>query len=162
MGFEKSVVFLCGQEEYAVPVEQVVSIEKVGRITPIPHLPSYLMGFTRIRGELVPVIDFQKILYNRDTYGEQAKIIVLNTDIVNYGLVVSEAREIIDIEPSLLQQMGLVNYPKTQYFTAVANLEERMITCVEPKILVNSLEGIREIIAYLHKMLENEEQEANS
>ena len=157
MGFEKSVVFGCGQEEYAVPVEQVVSIEKVEHITPIPHLPNYLLGFTRMRGELVPVIDFERILYNRPSTGDLVRIIVLNTDIVNYGLVVSDAREIINFEDSDLRQMGLVNYAKTQYFTAVANLENRMITCVDPKILVNSLEGIREIIEYLHKMLENEE-----
>lgn len=162
MGFEKSVVFACGTEEYAVPVEQVVSIEKIDLITPIPHLPSYLKGFTRIRGELIPIIDFQNVLYNRESSGDLNRIIVLNTDIVNYGLVVSEAREIIDIEPALLKQVGLVNYKKTEYFTAVANLENRMITCVDPKILVNSLEGIREIIEYLHEMLANEKESATT
>ena len=157
MGFEKSVVFSCGQEEYAVPVGQVVSIEKLERVTPIPHLPSYLLGFTRARGELIPVIDFERILYNRSSSGDQMRIIILNTDIVNYGLVVSEAREIMDFEPSILKQVGLVNYAKTSYFTAVANLEDRMITCVDPKVLVNSLEGIREIIEYLHKMITDEQ-----
>lgn len=157
MGFEKAVVFGCGTEEYALPVEQVVSIEKLDRVTPIPHLPNYLLGFSRIRGELVPIIDFQRILYNRPSSGEQVRIIVLSTDVVNYGLVVTEAKEILDFEPGELKQMGLVNYEKTRYFTAVANLEDRMISCVDPHILVNSLEGIREIINYLHKMLENEE-----
>lgn len=156
MGFEKSVVFACGTEEYAVPVEQVVSIEKVERINPIPHLPNYCSGFTRIRGELTPVIDFQHILYNRPTSGELSRIVVLNTDVVNYGLIVSDAREIIDIAPELLKQVGLVNYSNTKYFTAVANLEDRMITCVDPKTLVQSLDGIREIINYLHKMTEDE------
>ena len=83
MGFEKAVVFLCGTEEYAVPVEQVVSIEKLERVTPIPHLPNYLLGFTRIRGELTPVIDFGQVLYNRPTHTDTSKVIVLSTDIVN-------------------------------------------------------------------------------
>ncbi|MEG0450669.1 MAG: chemotaxis protein CheW [Lysinibacillus sp.] len=152
----KAVVFACGEEEYAVPVEQTVSIEKLEHVTPIPHLPNYLLGFTRIRGELVPVLDFERILYNRSAATELSRIIVLNTDVVNYGLLVSEAKEILDFDESILKQMGLVNYSKTRYFTAVANLEDRMITYVDPKILVNSLDGIREIIAYLHKMLENE------
>lgn len=157
MGFEKSVVFACGQEEYAVPVEQVVSIEKLEHVTPIPHLPHYLLGFTRARGELIPVIDFQRILYNRSSSGEQVRIIILNTDVVNYGLVVTDAREILDFGQDILKQVGLVNYAKTAYFTAVANLENRMITCVDPKVLVNSLEGIREIIEYLHKMIAEEQ-----
>lgn len=156
--FEKSVVFGCGTEEYAVPVEQVVSIEKLEHVTPIPHLPEYLIGFTRIREEIVPVLDFERILYNKPSTSKLARVIVLNTDVVNYGLLVSDAREILDFSPDQLKQMGLVNYSKTKYFAAVANLENRMITCVDPKVLVNSLEGIREIIAYLHKMLNDEEQ----
>ena len=158
----KAVVFACGTEEYAVPVEQAISIEKLEHVTPIPHLPNYLLGFTRIRGELVPVLDFERILYNRSSNAATARIIVLNTDVVNYGLLVTEAREILDFDTSVLQQMGLVNYSKTRYFTAVANLENRMITYVDPKILVNSLEGIREIINYLHKMLENEQENVDA
>ena len=157
MGFEKAVVFLCGTEEYAVPVEQVVSIEKLERVTPIPHLPNYLLGFSRIRGELAPVIDFQSILYNRPTDTKNSKVIVLKTEMINYGLLVVDAKEIIDFEDGVLKQLGLVNYDKTKYFTAVANLENRMISCVDPSILVHSLEGMREIIDYLHKMLEDEQ-----
>ena len=160
MGFEKAVVFLCGNEEYAVPVDQVVSIEKLEHVTPIPHLPNYLLGFTRIRGELTPVIDFGRILYNQPTTGSTQKAIVLSTDVVNYGLLVSDAREIIDFDEGVLKQMGLVNYEKTKYFTAVANLEDRMISCVDPNILVNSLDGIREIINYLHELVANEQEEA--
>ncbi|KGR74678.1 chemotaxis protein CheW [Ureibacillus sinduriensis] len=161
MSFEKVVIFNCGKEEYAVPVEQVVSIEKLGHITPIPHLPGYLLGFARVRGELIPVIDFNRILYNQSSEGDLSRIIVLNTDIVNYGLVVNEAKEIINLTENEIKQVGLVNYSKTRYFTAVANLEERMIACVDPKILVDSLEGIREIIEYLHKLLEDESNQPN-
>ncbi|KOS68142.1 chemotaxis protein CheW [Lysinibacillus contaminans] len=152
----KAVVFACGTEEYAVPVEQAISIEKLDRVTPIPHLPNYLLGFTRNRGELIPVLDFERILYNRSTNGDASRIIILNTDVVNYGLLVTEAKEILDFDESVLKQVGLVNYSKTRYFTAVANLENRMITFVDPKVLVNSLDGIRQIINYLHKMIENE------
>ena len=157
MGFEKSVVFACGNEEYAVPVDQVVSIEKLERVTPIPHLPNYLLGFTRIRGELIPVIDFRRILYNQPSYGEHVSNYCVKYRYCELWIVVTDAKEILDFDASGLKQVGLVNYAKTTYFTAVANLEDRMITCVDPKILVNSLEGIREIIEYLHKMLEDEE-----
>ncbi|WP_079527532.1 chemotaxis protein CheW [Solibacillus isronensis] len=158
MSIEKAVVFLCGTEQYAVPVEQVVSIEKLERVTPIPHLPNYLLGFSRIRGELTPIIDFQTILYNRPTNTQTAKIIVLKTELINYGLVVADAKEIIDFEEGVLKQLGLVNYEKTKYFTAVANLEDRMISCIDPNILVHSLDDIREIIEYLHEINQQENQ----
>lgn len=120
-----------------------------------------MIGFTRIREELIPVLDFNIILYNKPTSDPMSRIIVLNTDIVNFGLVVSEAKEILDIREDDIQQVGLVNYSQTKYFTAVANLDNRMITIVSPKVLVNSLEGIREIIDYLHQLLA-EEKESNA
>lgn len=152
----KSIVFRCENEEYAISIEHVVSIEKIETINPIPHLPNYLLGFTRIRGELIPVLDLNLILYNKPTQGQLARIIVLNTDVVNYGLAVSEAKEILDFRDEEIKQVGLVNYVQTRYFTAVANLEHRMITIVDPKILVNSLEGIREIINYMEQLLKEE------
>nr|WP_106779754.1 chemotaxis protein CheW [Lysinibacillus timonensis] len=160
MAFDKVVIFRSRTEEYAVPVEEVVSIEKLERITPVPHLPNYLLGFTQVRGELVPVIDFGTILYNTPSSGDLTRMIVLHTDVVNYGLVVDEAKEIINLTESDLTQMGLVNYSKTKYFSSIANLENRMITCVDPKILVNSLEGVKEIMEYLHSM--QQEDEINS
>lgn len=36
----KSVIFRCENEEYGIAIDQVVSIEKIGKITPIPHLPN--------------------------------------------------------------------------------------------------------------------------
>ena len=61
----KAVVVQCGNEEYAIPVESVVSIERLEQVNPIPHLPDYMLGLMRIRGELVPIMDFEQILYGR-------------------------------------------------------------------------------------------------
>lgn len=155
----KSIVFRCGKEEYAISIDQVVSIERIENIAPIPHLPGYLIGFAKVRGELIPVLDFNIILYNQPTPESSGRMIVLNMDIVRFGLAVSEAKEIMDISEEDIQQVGLVNYTHTKYFTAVANLEDRIMTIVNPKVLVNSLEEIREIIDYLHQLVREEKNE---
>ncbi|MGG0656417.1 chemotaxis protein CheW [Rummeliibacillus pycnus] len=155
----KVVIFRCGEEEYAIPVERVVSIEKVERINRIPHLPDYVLGLTRIRSELIPILDFEQILYHHPANSSEAKMIVVQVDDFIFGLVVLEAKEILDIEEDQLKQVGLVNYAKTQYFSAVANLENRMITLVSPDVLVDTLDGIKEIKAYLKSLTEEELQE---
>ena len=40
----KAVIVQCGQEDYALPVESVITIEKLERVNPIPHLPDYMLG----------------------------------------------------------------------------------------------------------------------
>ncbi|WP_102691488.1 chemotaxis protein CheW [Rummeliibacillus pycnus] len=155
----KVVVFRCGQEEYAIPVENIVSIEKAERVNRIPHLPDYVLGLTRMRNELLPILDFEQILYHQTGNSSEAKIIVVQADDFIFGLLVLEAKEILDIQDEQLKQVGLVNYAKTQYFSSVANLEDRMITLVSPEVLVNTLDGIKEIKAYMKSLTEEEMQE---
>lgn len=76
----------------------------------------------------------------------------MHTENMTVGLLVKEAKEILDIEQENLKQIGLVNYTKTRYFTAVANLENRMITIVDASILVSSLEGFNDIQTYVEEV----------
>lgn len=146
----KVVVFQVGHEDYAIAIDFVISIEKVEGITPIPHLPNYVKGIVKVRGELVPVIDFEQILYNRPIQStESTRLIVLHTEDLSICVMVNDAKEIIDVAPENIKQLGLVGYKKTEYLTGVANLEQRLITIINPSILVQSLEGIKEIQEYM-------------
>lgn len=146
----KVVVFQVGHEDYAIAIDFVISIEKVEGITPIPHLPNYVKGIVKVRGELVPVIDFEQILYNRPIQPTEAtRLIVLYTEDLSVCVMVNDAKEIIDVAPENIKQLGLVGYKKTEYLTGVANLEQRLITIINPSILVHSLEGIKEIQEYM-------------
>ncbi|MBS4191151.1 chemotaxis protein CheW [Bacillus sp. FJAT-49705] len=146
----KVVVFQVGNEEYAIPIRFVVSIEKMEGVTPIPHLPAYVNGIFNVRGELIPVIDFERVLYNQSIQvKESTKIIVLQTDELLIGVVVSDTKEIINIPEGVIKQLGLIAYKKTTYFTGIANLNSRIITLIDPTQMVQSLEGIREIQEYM-------------
>ncbi|MGD6804028.1 chemotaxis protein CheW [Rossellomorea vietnamensis] len=146
---KKAIIFHAGKEEYAIPVGHVISIEKPENITPIPQLPQYVLGITKVRGELVPVIDFANILYGRTESTSDKKLIVLKSEILSLGIIVNEAKEILDIPEGALTQMGLMAYSRTKYFSGVINLEDRLITMIDPDILVESLDGIKEIQEYM-------------
>jgi purine-binding chemotaxis protein CheW len=146
----KAVIIQCGQEEYALPVDKVVSIEKLERVNPIPHLPEYMLGLMKIRGELVPILDFQQILYGNSAKNEpNVRVVVVQTETLFIGLLVLDAKEILDIPESKLTSSGLLAYSKTPYFTTVANLEDRLITVVDAEKLSRTLTGIDEIGEYV-------------
>ena len=146
----KAVVFRAGNEEYATPILFVISFEKMECITPIPHLHSYVRGIVKVRGELIPVVDFEEILYSRALSDSgSARMIVLQTEELSFAVLVTEAKEILDFPADCLKQPGLIAYQKTNYFTGVANIDHRLITIIDPAKLVESLEGIREIKEYM-------------
>lgn len=153
----KAIVVRCGNEEYAIPVEHTVSIEELEKVNPIPHLPEYLLGLMKIRGELVPILDFQQILYGSSVKDDaNAKVVVVQTEGVYFGLLVLEAKEILDIESDTLTSKALMAYSKTPYFSSVANLENRVITIIDPTILSNTLAGMDDITDFVEqKVSEN-------
>ncbi|MDS9471136.1 chemotaxis protein CheW [Sporosarcina pasteurii] len=146
----KAVIVQCGNEEYAIPVDSIVSIERLEQVNPIPHLPDFVLGLMNIRGELVPIFDFEKILYDRSAkIQDETRVVVVQTGVLTIGLLVLDAKEIIDIPNNSLTDSALKVYSKTPYFTAVANLKARMITVVDPNVLAQTLSGMNEIGAYV-------------
>ncbi|GKV64542.1 MULTISPECIES: chemotaxis protein CheW [Sporosarcina] len=154
----QTVIVRTGNEEYALPVESVVSIEKLEYITPIPHLPEYLLGLMKARGELVPILDFSQILYHKPTpRDEESHVVVLTTNQLEVGLLVLDAKEILELPEEKLTSTALKAYSKTPYFTTVANLEDRVITVIDPDILATSLSGMDEISAYMKEQRQSAE-----
>ncbi|OIU71134.1 chemotaxis protein CheW [Rossellomorea aquimaris] len=147
----KVVVFHAGREEYALPIEQVVSIEKLGGINPVPHLPAYVLGLVKVRNELMPVLDLSSILYNQRFHEEGLFLLVIHTETLQAGLVVKEAKEILEVPEGAVTDAGLLAYSRTRYFDGVINLEDRMITKIDPEVLIGSLEGMKEIRDYVYE-----------
>ncbi len=73
------------------------------------------------------------------------------------GIVVKEAKEILEVPEDSVTDIGLLAYSKTKYFSGVINLENSILTKIDPDVLVESLEGIKEIKNYVNeqKTLQN-------
>ncbi|WP_240794166.1 chemotaxis protein CheW [Bacillus sp. BHET2] len=148
----KVVVFHAGKEEYALPIENVVSIEKVEKVRSIPHFPQFVLGLVKVRGELIPVLDLGNILYNTSAMAEAGMfLLVIQTKTMQIGMVVKEAKEIIEVSAESITNVGLFAYSKTNYFSGIINLEDALITQIDPDVLVESLEGIKEIKDYVNE-----------
>lgn len=147
---QKVVVFTTGDEEFGIPVLNVISIERAQQVNAIPHMPTYMLGVLTIREELIPIVDAGFILFNKPTLqNDQTKIIVAKTDRLSVGLLVDDAVEIKDIPPNQLKQLSLT-YQLSSYITGVATFEERMITVLDPSKLIEALDGFDIIEEHIH------------
>jgi purine-binding chemotaxis protein CheW len=146
----KVVVFRTGNEEYGIPLEFVVSIEKMGTSTPIPQMSDYIKGIIKVREELIPIIDLEYIFYQRCLKtDENARLIVIQSEKLLLGLLVNEAKEIIEIPDDKIKQVGLISFANTAYISGVASLDNQLITIINPETLVGSLDGIADLQDYM-------------
>jgi purine-binding chemotaxis protein CheW len=143
MDISKVVVFRVGNEEYGLPIEHVISIEKLENINGIPNMPLYMVGVVKVRGELIPVLDMDRIFYQQDmSVDEDTKLIVVQSEELSTALMVKEAKEILNIQEDQLKSISIGAFQVTKYFTAVASIDERLITIIHPNLLISCLEGI--------------------
>jgi purine-binding chemotaxis protein CheW len=59
---EKHVVFSVAGAKYAVPMKQVLEVRDLEHCTPVMNVPAWVLGITNLRGDIVSVIDLQKLV----------------------------------------------------------------------------------------------------
>lgn len=98
--------FRIGGEDYAVDIMRVHEIIPPRPVTPVPRAPSFLEGVTRIRGEVLPVLDVRKRLgVPPSPDSRRARFVVASVAGRRIALVVDEVCEVLrlfrrDIRPA--------------------------------------------------------------
>ena len=59
---QKIVLFSLDQPRYALPVSDVVKVERAVEITPVPKAPPSVSGVIDFHGDIIPVLDLRKLL----------------------------------------------------------------------------------------------------
>lgn len=70
--------------------------------------------------------------------------------------LVDDATEVMDIPTESLTSQALSAYSTTPYFTSVANLEDVMITLIDPTVLSQTVTGMDDIADYVKAQLAEE------
>lgn len=53
----KYIIFSLADARYAVPINQVVEVGEAQHITPVPNAPTWVLGVTNLRGDIISVVD---------------------------------------------------------------------------------------------------------
>ncbi|KAB7708072.1 chemotaxis protein CheW [Bacillus aerolatus] len=125
----KVIAFQLMDKEYAFPVHQVRSIEKLMHITRVPGTVPFIKGVINLRGVVTPIIDLRKrFSLPEEEYDEQTRIIIAASSDIEVGLVVDGANDVLDIPNSIIEpQPDIVGSVEAEYITGVAKLEKRLL-----------------------------------
>ncbi|MER2175135.1 MAG: chemotaxis protein CheW, partial [Carnobacterium sp.] len=75
--------------------------------TPVPQSPSWVQGLVNLRGNVITLINFYKLLSPTDEIEEICynNIIIVKNDEEKIAFMVDEVAWVLDIEPSAIQQL---------------------------------------------------------
>lgn len=126
-------------EEYALPLSNVVEIIEMVDMTRVPETPDYISGIINLRGHVVPVIDIRKRFKKPEYTGGHTQCIVITRIDSNFlGLVVDKVIDLIDIEPGKLSASPHLGGSYAHVFIkAIGIYDDKMHLIVDPDRLVN-------------------------
>lgn len=126
---KKVIVFQLKNEEYAVSVKQVSSIERMQKITRVPQTTNFIKGVINLRGVVTPIVDLRVRFGIEETaFTDSTRIIIVYLDDMEVGLIVDTANDVIDISKEAVEPppevVGSVN---VDYVEGVVKYNDRLL-----------------------------------
>lgn len=135
----KVVVFQLKEKEYAIPIQQVRGIEKILHITRVPNTSHFVKGVINLRGIVTPIIDLRaRFNIEESDYTDDSRIIIVNSDDFEVGLVVDMANDVIDIPSTNIDpQPGVMGTEEAEFITGVVKIEKRLLILIDLMKVLN-------------------------
>lgn len=135
----KIIVFQLKEKEYAIPVSQVRSIEKVQYVTRVPGTVSFVKGVINLRGLVTPIIDLRsRFELEENPYNESSRVIICALDDMEVGLIVDAANDVIDIPAQSIEPAPeIVGVLEAEYIEGVIKIDKRLLILLNLEKVLN-------------------------
>jgi purine-binding chemotaxis protein CheW len=95
------LIFYIGQESYGIEIKyvtEIIGMEAITQITPMPELPDYMKGIINLRGKIIPIMDI-RLRFKKEPvpYNERTCIVVVNIKDISIGLIIDSVSEVLSI-----------------------------------------------------------------
>lgn len=125
----KYVIFKLGIEYYGIPINNVLSIERISKITRIPNSPKYVLGLINLRGDVVPVIDLRlKVGLESKEVDNNTRIIIVKEDETVIGLMVDSSSEVLELHEDNIDKAPVSDSNELlSYVNGIGKTSDRML-----------------------------------
>lgn len=130
---QKVIVFELVNKEYAIPVEYVMSIEKVSTITRVPGVEPFVMGVINLKGTITPIIDLRmRFGLEQKEYDESSRIIIISFNEIVVGLIVDSARDVLEFPADLIEpQPKVIGMQEIDFINGVVKVDKRLLILIK-------------------------------
>lgn len=130
------VVFMLGEQQYAVPIDSVQEIQQIVEFTPVPDLSPALVGMLDVRGFVVPAIDLRLLLgMEKKDYHLDTPMVLLRCHGHLVALIVDEVEDVYEIPEGCMQAPSKL-YALADRMIGICRLAIGLVVVLDPDRLV--------------------------
>lgn len=131
---DKYITFLLNKEEYAIEIQYVMEIIGIQKITSLPDMPDYIKGVINLRGKVIPIIDMRKRFRIEEIpYTDRTCFIVVDVEKINFGLIVDEVSEVMDIPEEQIDHPPATKKSGNKYIRGIGKVGKRVLILLDAK-----------------------------
>lgn len=95
-GMDAISIVKSGEENFGIPLENVLEFSDPSQLTPVPGMSSLLQGCMNLRGDVLPVISLAELMgQDRDKPFQFGKVVILKESDSQFGLLVDELVDVV-------------------------------------------------------------------
>jgi purine-binding chemotaxis protein CheW len=145
------VVFVLGNEEYALPIQTVQEVIRFQHPRAVSSSDPSLLGVINLRGRIVPVHDVRPQLHiahdplpdpatleASDDSDDDEKIVLVNIDDRMAGVVVDDVSEVLNVEATEFEDLPASG---NAVVDGVVKSGDRLIILLDPQALTSLADG---------------------
>ena len=135
------ITFQILDEFYALPIENVRYSLKVEKITPVPDVPSFILGITNVLGEIISVVDISDFIFQRPVPLNDKKrfLLLIQWKDIETSFLVTDLLDMVLFGKSEIHKDILpLSKEKKDYFTGGALWNGRVIGILNLKKILQS------------------------
>lgn len=96
------IQFVLNDVVFALPLRNTLEIDYMTEITPLPNLPSWVLGICHLRGEIISVIDIKQVLRLAPGQADRTKkLIVVGHEGVHTAIVVDKIERMLMVDDAV-------------------------------------------------------------
>jgi len=140
---EQHLIFSLGGREFAIKAEYLQGVERLGDITPVPNVASWVKGVINLRGSIASIVDLRAFLgLERLPYSPLTRLLSVQFNEMAICLIVDSISEMLLIPDTAVnsQTTRQANIPPwaAPYVSGGAVLEKRVILLLDAARLLFS------------------------
>ena len=135
------ILFGVAGTTYAIRSHEVLHIEMLEHVTPVPNAPSFVEGVVFSRGQVVPVINLRaRFGFERGAVTLRSRLLVVQHEGRRVGLLADESREFIRIsDTSIRPPQEAIGGLSGNYLGGVATLGNRILLVLDVKEVIETM-----------------------
>jgi purine-binding chemotaxis protein CheW len=129
------VVFILGDEDLALEVNQVREIIRIPSITKVPNSSEFVEGVINLRGQVKTVLNLRKRLGMDEGVldDKEGKIIIVEANENTFGILVDKVIGVLNVKSeNITDPESLLGGEKVDFIKGIGRMDDQLVILLEP------------------------------